>query len=101
MLPRSALNGTAGAISPISRSRATTRMAARTPGLSHFGHGVLTFPIGYLFRTIGGRTLGAGSPNLTKDGIAPLDGSSRPTARIHFHHELAIHSTRPRRLPKG
>ena len=43
--------------------------------LSHFGHGVLTFPINYLFRTEPGIALWArGSPNWPKDGIAPLDG---------------------------
>lgn len=43
--------------------------------MSHFGHGVLTFQTGYLFRTDPGIALWArGVPNLPKDGIAPLDG---------------------------
>ena len=43
--------------------------------ISHFGHGVLTFPINYLFRTEPGVALWArGIPNAPKDGIAPLEG---------------------------
>ena len=43
--------------------------------LSHFGHGILTFPINYLFRTEPGIALWArGIPNSPKDGIAPLEG---------------------------
>ncbi len=42
--------------------------------ISHFGHGILTFPINYLFRTEPGIALWArGAPNRPKDGIAPLD----------------------------
>ena len=42
---------------------------------SHFGHGILTFQLGYLFRTEPGVGIWArGIPNLSKDGIAPLDG---------------------------
>lgn len=42
---------------------------------SHFGHGILTFQLGYLFRTEPGIGIWArGAPNLVKDGIAPLDG---------------------------
>ena len=42
---------------------------------SHFGHGVLTFHTGWLFRTPPGWAVWArGAPNLPKDGIAPLDG---------------------------
>lgn len=42
---------------------------------SHFGHGILTFPVCYLFRTDPGFALWArGIPNNPKDGIAPLDG---------------------------
>ena len=42
---------------------------------SHFGHGILTFPVSYLFRTDPGVAIWArGSPNSPKDGIAPLDG---------------------------
>ncbi|MBB5751227.1 DUF6065 family protein [Prosthecomicrobium pneumaticum] len=42
---------------------------------SHFGHGVLTFHVRYLFRTDPGFGLWVrGVPNLPKDGIAPLEG---------------------------
>src|SRR5262245_54946032 len=43
--------------------------------LSHFGNGVLTFPVGYLFRTDPGVAVWArGIPNYAKDGIVALDG---------------------------
>ena len=43
--------------------------------ISHFGHGILTFPVGYLFRTEPGVAIWArGVPNCPKDGIAALDG---------------------------
>ncbi|MGE3617764.1 MAG: DUF6065 family protein [Gemmatimonadales bacterium] len=43
--------------------------------MSHFGSGVLTFHVGYLFRSEPGVSLMAiGSPNSPKDGIAPLAG---------------------------
>ena len=43
--------------------------------LSHFGNGILTFPLDYLFRTDPGVAVWArGVPNLAKDGIVPLDG---------------------------
>ena len=42
---------------------------------SHFGHGVLTFATGYLFRTPPGHNLWVKGPaNRPKDGIAPLEG---------------------------
>lgn len=42
---------------------------------SHFGHGVLTFSPGYLFRTTKSHNLWARGPaNAPKDGIAPLEG---------------------------
>lgn len=42
---------------------------------SHFGHGILTFQLGYLFRTEPGIGMCArGAPNSPKDGIAPLEG---------------------------
>jgi len=42
---------------------------------SHFGHGVLTFSPGYLFRTSKAHNLWVKGPtNLFKDGIAPLEG---------------------------
>ena len=43
--------------------------------VSHFGGGVLTFTIGYLFRTPPGYNLQIRGPvNWPKDGISPLDG---------------------------
>lgn len=42
---------------------------------SHFGHGVITFHTGWLFRTSPGWAVWArGAPNWPKDGIVPLDG---------------------------
>jgi hypothetical protein len=42
---------------------------------SHFGHGVITFHTGWLFRTSPGWAVWArGAPNTVKEGIAPLDG---------------------------
>jgi len=42
---------------------------------SHFGHGVLTFTLGYLFRTSKAHnTWVRGPANAPKDGIAPLEG---------------------------
>ena len=42
---------------------------------SHFGHGVLTFTPGYLFRTTSSHNLWVKGPaNRPKDGIAPLEG---------------------------
>ena len=43
--------------------------------LSHFGHGILTFSIPYLFRTPRGINLWVKGPsNSIKDGIQPLEG---------------------------
>ncbi len=42
---------------------------------THFGHGILTFKTGYLFRTSPGHNLWVKGPaNRFKDGIAPLEG---------------------------
>jgi hypothetical protein len=42
---------------------------------SHFGHGVLTFIPGYLFRTTKDHNIWVkGTPNEPKDGIVPLEG---------------------------
>ncbi len=42
---------------------------------SHFGHGVITFHTGWLFRTPPGWAVWArGAPNTVKDGIVALDG---------------------------
>ncbi len=43
--------------------------------LSHFGHGIVTFAVGYLLRTDPGvGTWVRGAPNQPKDGIVALDG---------------------------
>lgn len=45
------------------------------PVASHFGHGVLTWTVPYLFRTSPGyNLLMRGVPNLPKDGVTPLEG---------------------------
>lgn len=43
--------------------------------LSHFGHGILTFDTGYIFRTSPGHNLWVKGPiNESKDGLSPLEG---------------------------
>jgi hypothetical protein len=45
------------------------------PAMSHFGHGILTFHLPYLFRTPPGwNLLVRGPANRPKDGAAPLEG---------------------------
>jgi hypothetical protein len=45
------------------------------PAVSHFGHGILTWHVPYLFRTPAGYNLLVRGPaNSPKDGIAPLEG---------------------------
>ncbi|WP_405590644.1 DUF6065 family protein [Streptomyces sp. NBC_01190] len=45
------------------------------PAVSHFGHGIITFELPFLFRTPPGWNLTAGGPtNLPKDGVSPLAG---------------------------
>jgi len=42
---------------------------------SHFGHGVITFHTGWLFKTPPGWAVWArGAPNTVKDGVVPMDG---------------------------
>ena len=65
---------------------------------SHFGHGVLTFRIPYLFRTDAGTGLWIrGSPNLPKDGIAPLEGIVE-TDWLSFTFTMNWKFTRPGRV---
>lgn len=55
--------------------RLTYHGRASTLISSHFGHGVLTFTLGYLFRTSKSHNLWVKGPtNSPKDGIAPLEG---------------------------
>jgi hypothetical protein len=66
--------------------------------LSHFGSGILTFPIGYLFRTDPGVAVWArGVPNCPKDGIAPLDGIIE-TDWLSFTFTMNWRFTRPGRV---
>ena len=65
---------------------------------SHFGHGVLTFPTHYLFRTEPAAALWVrGSPNSPKDGIAPLDGIVE-TDWLNFTFTMNWIFTRPGRV---
>jgi hypothetical protein len=65
---------------------------------SHFGHGILTFFIHYLFRTESGVGLWArGSPNLPKDGISPLEGIVE-TDWLNFTFTMNWMFTRPGRV---
>lgn len=62
---------------------------------SHFGHGVLTFHLHYLFRTDDGVGLWArGTPNHVKDGISPLDGIIE-TDWLNFTFTMNWKFTRP------
>ena len=73
-------------------------LARRAVGHSHFGHGILTFPVGYLFRTDPGVALWArGVPNSPKDGIAPLDGVIE-TDWLAFTFTMNWQFTRPGRV---
>ena len=65
---------------------------------SHFGHGILTFHVNYLFRTEPGIALWArGAPNLPKDGIAPLEGIIE-TDWLPFTFTMNWQFTRPGRV---
>jgi hypothetical protein len=65
---------------------------------SHFGHGILTFHTGYLFRTEPGVAIWArGAPNWPKDGIAPLDGVVE-TDWLNFTFTMNWQFTRPGRI---
>lgn len=45
------------------------------PAMSHFGHGIVTFTVPYLFRTPPGvQLLARGPANWPKDGVSPLEG---------------------------
>ena len=71
--------------------------ATRLAG-SHFGHGVLTFQAGYLFRTDPGVAVWArGAPNWPKDGIAPLEGIIE-TDWLTFTFTMNWQFTRPGRI---
>ena len=62
---------------------------------SVFGHGVLTFHPGYLFRTSPGWALNVrGAPNTVKDGIVPLEGLVE-TEWLPFTFTMNWQFTRP------
>lgn len=62
---------------------------------SHFGHGVLTFHVGYLFRTSPGWALWVrGSPNSSRRNIVPLDGLVE-TDWLDFPFTMNWRFTRP------
>lgn len=80
-------------------------ITARAPGLdpdalrafitSHFGHGILTFHTGWLFRTSAGWGLWVrGAPNFAKDGIQALDGMVE-TDWLPFPFTMNWRFTRP------
>jgi len=80
-------------------------ITARAPGVdpnalralitSHFGHGVLTFHTGWLFRTSPGWGLWVrGAPNYAKDGIHALDGMVE-TDWLPFPFTMNWRFTRP------
>ena len=63
---------------------------------SHFGHGVLTFTLGYLFHTTKSHNLWVKGPtNRPKDGIAPLEGLIE-TDWAPFSFTMNWKFTRPR-----
>jgi hypothetical protein len=65
---------------------------------SHFGHGILTFRTGYLFRTDAGVGLWArGAPNWPKHGITPLDAVIE-TDWLTFTFTMNWQFTRPGRI---
>ena len=65
---------------------------------SHFGHGVLTFHAGWLFRTPPGWALWVrGAPNHLKDGIGALDGLVE-TDWLPFTFTMNWRFTRPGRV---
>jgi hypothetical protein len=66
--------------------------------LSHFSHGVVTFPAGYLFRTPPGWSMWCeGPPNQIKDGIQPLVGLVE-TDWLPFPFTMNWRFTRPGRV---
>lgn len=81
--------------SDVSVSASETEIGEWTLASSHFGHGILTFHIGYLFRTDPGVGLWArGCPNTPKDGIAPLEGIIE-TDWLNFTFTMNWQFTRP------
>jgi len=78
----------------------------RRVATSHFGEGILTFHLDYIFRTPPGVNLHVRGPaNLPKDGIAPLEGIietdwSESTFTMNWkmtraHHEVVFEENEP------
>lgn len=66
--------------------------------ISHFRQGIVTFHLGYMFRTPPGWGMWAmGPPNLPKDGIAPLTGLIE-TDWLPFPFTMNWKMTRPGRV---
>jgi hypothetical protein len=74
--------------------------------VSHFGHGILTFDTGYVFRTSAGHNLWVRGPiNDPKDGLSPLEGLIETdwlpytfTMNYRFtrpHHEVSFKKGEP------
>ena len=54
---------------------AVSQLPSPRPVVTHFGYGILTWAVPYLFRTpTGFNLLARGPANMPKDGIAPLEG---------------------------
>ena len=71
------------------------------PVSSHFGHGVVTFGIPYIFRTSAGWNLLARGPaNWPKEGIAPLEGLVE-TGEFHDELEADTHRLSSRVRQRG
>lgn len=77
------------------RASGTDANALRAFITSHFGHGILTFHTGWLFRTSPGWGLWVrGAPNYAKDGIHALDGMVE-TDWLPFPFTMNWRFTRP------
>jgi hypothetical protein len=62
---------------------------------SHFSHGIITFHVGYMFRTPPGWSMWCGGPpNHIKDGVQPLSGLVE-TDWLPFPFTMNWHFTRP------
>jgi hypothetical protein len=81
--------------SSLSIGSSDDRARADRLAASHFGHGVLTFHTGYLFRTSPGWALWVrGSPNSAKRNLVPLDGLVE-TDWLDFPFTMNWRFTRP------
>jgi hypothetical protein len=80
------------------RSDADGSPPPATSVASHFGYGIITFYLGYLFRTEPGWNLFASGPsNRPKDGVAPLTGVIE-TDWLPYPFTMNWQMTRPGRI---